>query len=88
MNEYKVRKKNLEKRVEKDELHEMALVRELKCSKQEVEMLECENEPLGKITERLLYSAVRGAKNSAMYDYRLLKAVEAQYVGLPMSIIQ
>lgn len=84
VDEYKVRVKNLNKKADEKELNGMALLRELKRFKQEIERPKRENKLLRQMTEGVLDRAVQGAGMYLGYFERPSKALKHQYVGLAL----
>lgn len=75
-----MRAKNLERNTDKQDQNGIALFRELKPSKKEAELIECENKLLRQTTQRELDSAFREAGTSSMCVEQLSKAPEPQYI--------
>lgn len=85
---YKQRVRNLEEKVDGEELDGVALLGELKRSAHEMGPLEYENKLQGQTTEGVLDSDVCKAGTSSRFKEWLLDPLEPQYVEPAMSVTQ
>lgn len=85
-NEYKVRVKDLEKKMDGDLLNEIALLQEQEQSNQETERPECENKVLQETKEKALGSAIKEAGIYSRYVEPLEEARQSHFVGQTMSV--